>query len=49
MQSPARQYLSELRDGFRFIRTSGLLISLIVIATVASMLEKPLMSVVAPA
>ena len=48
MRSPARQYLSELRDGFRFVRTSGLLISLIVIATVASLLEKPLMSVVAP-
>ena len=48
MRSPARQYLSELRDGFRFVRTSGLLISLILIATVASMLEKPLMSVVAP-
>jgi predicted MFS family arabinose efflux permease len=48
MRSPARQYLSELRDGFRFVRTSGLLISLIVIATVASMLEKPSMSVVAP-
>ena len=48
MRSPARPYLSELRDGFRFIRTSGLLISLIVIASVASMLEKPLMSVVAP-
>jgi predicted MFS family arabinose efflux permease len=48
MQSPARQYLSELRDGFRFVRTSGLLMSLIVITTVASMLEKPLMSVVAP-
>jgi predicted MFS family arabinose efflux permease len=48
MQSPARQYLSELRDGFRFVRTSGLLISLIVIATVAGLLEKPLMSVVAP-
>ena len=48
MRSPTRQYLSELRDGFRFIRTSGLLISLIVIATVAGLLEKPLMSVVAP-
>jgi predicted MFS family arabinose efflux permease len=48
MRSPARQYLSELREGFRFVRTSGLLISLIVIATVASLLEKPLMSVVAP-
>jgi len=48
MRSPARQYLSELREGFGFVRTSGLLISLIVIATVASLLEKPLMSVVAP-
>src|SRR5215207_7122738 len=48
MQSPARQYLSELRDGFRFVRTSGLLMSLFVITTVASMLEKPLMSVVTP-
>ena len=48
MRSPARQYLSELRDGLRFVRTSGLLISLIVIATVAGLLEKPLMSVVAP-
>jgi predicted MFS family arabinose efflux permease len=48
MRSPARQYLSELRDGFGFVRTSGLLISLIVIATVAGLLEKPLMSVVAP-
>ncbi len=48
VRSPARQYLSELREGFRFVRTSGLLISLIVIATVASLLEKPLMSVVAP-
>ena len=48
MRSPARQYLFELREGFRFVRTSGLLISLIVIATVASLLEKPLMSVVAP-
>jgi predicted MFS family arabinose efflux permease len=48
IRSPARQYLSELRDGFRFVRTSGLLISLIVIAMVAGLLEKPLMSVVAP-
>jgi predicted MFS family arabinose efflux permease len=48
MRSPARQYLSELRDGLRFVRTSGLLVSLIVIATVAGLLEKPLMSVVAP-
>jgi predicted MFS family arabinose efflux permease len=48
VRSPARQYLSELREGFRFVRTSRLLISLIVIATVASLLEKPLMSVVAP-
>ena len=48
MRSPARQYLIELREGFRFVRTSGLLISLIVIATVAGLLEKPLMSVVAP-
>jgi predicted MFS family arabinose efflux permease len=47
-RSPARQYLSELRDGFRFVRTSGLLVSLIVVAMVAGLLEKPLMSVVAP-
>jgi predicted MFS family arabinose efflux permease len=47
-RSPARQYLSELRDGLRFVRTSGLLVSLIVVAMVAGLLEKPLMSVVAP-
>jgi predicted MFS family arabinose efflux permease len=47
-RSPARQYLWELRDGLRFVRTSGLLVSLIVVAMVAGLLEKPLMSVVAP-
>jgi predicted MFS family arabinose efflux permease len=47
-RSPARQYLSELREGFRFVRSSGLLVSLVVVAAVANLLEKPLMSVVAP-
>lgn len=47
-RSPARQYFSDLAEGFRFVRSSGLLMSLIVIAIGANLIEKPLMSVVAP-
>jgi MFS family permease len=47
-KSPAQQYWEELRVGFRFVRSSGLLLSLLAIVTVANLLEKPLMSVVAP-
>ena len=48
LRAPARRYVSELLEGLRFVRTSALLLSLILIAMVANLLEKPLMSVVAP-
>jgi len=46
--SHARRYLTDLRQGLRFVLTNGLIISLAIVATVANLLEKPLMSVVAP-
>jgi predicted MFS family arabinose efflux permease len=48
LRDPVRRYLSELTDGLRLVRTNALLLSVVLIATVANFLEKPLMSVVAP-
>jgi MFS family permease len=46
--SHARRYLFDLRQGLGFVLTNGLIVSLAIVATVANLLEKPLMSVVAP-
>lgn len=46
--SHTRRYLTDLRQGLRFVVTNGLILSLAIVATVANLLEKPLMSVVAP-
>jgi MFS family permease len=45
---PFRRYLKDLAESLRFLRSSGLVLSLVLVAAVANMLEKPLMSVVAP-
>jgi predicted MFS family arabinose efflux permease len=45
---PARQYLSELLEGLRFVRTNALILSMILIATVTNFLDVPLLSVIMP-
>jgi predicted MFS family arabinose efflux permease len=45
---PARQYLSELLEGLRLVRTNALILSMILIATVTNFLDVPLLSVIMP-
>jgi predicted MFS family arabinose efflux permease len=45
---PARQYLSELLEGLRFVRTNAVILSMILIATVTNFLDVPLVSVIMP-
>lgn len=46
---PIRRYMSELAESLRFLRANTLILSLVLIASIANLIEKPLMSVVTPA
>lgn len=46
--NPIRRYFSELVEGLRFLRSNTLVLSMVLIASVANLIEKPLMSVVTP-
>jgi hypothetical protein len=41
-------YSSELRDGLRFVRNNALVLSMVLVATVANFLDVPLLTVVMP-
>jgi MFS family permease len=44
----ARKYMAELLEGFRFLRTSGVLLAMIFVATLGNFRDKPLQAVIAP-
>ena len=48
VQHRGRQYLSELADGVRFVRSKTFLLWMILVATVGNFFDQPLMTVVAP-
>lgn len=43
-----RAYLTDLADGFRFIRSTRLLLPMILVATVGNLFDQPLLTVIAP-
>jgi MFS family permease len=47
-RSDTRQYLSELAEGLRFVRSTSFLLWMILVATVGNLFDQPLMTVVAP-
>jgi MFS family permease len=46
--SGARRYLAELTEGIRFVRADLLIVSMILVVTVANLLDDPLISVILP-
>jgi MFS family permease len=43
-----RRYFGELLEGLRFVRGSGFLLSMVLVATVGNFMDKPLVAVIAP-
>jgi MFS family permease len=43
-----RNYLSDLTSGLRFVRSTGLLLPMILVATVGNFFDQPLLTVIAP-
>jgi MFS family permease len=48
MDGGGRQYLADLASGLRFVRSTGLLLPMILVATVGNHFDQPLITVIAP-
>jgi MFS family permease len=48
VEGGGRRYLSELADGLRFVRSTTVLLSMILVATVGNFFDQPLLTVIAP-
>jgi predicted MFS family arabinose efflux permease len=48
MDGGGRQYLADLASGLRFVRSTGLLLPMILVATVGNLFDQPLITVIAP-